>query len=131
MSLGRPQKQQLAEKLRMLEAALVESLAQRQQDAAAVELDQTRVGRLSRMDAMQQQALARAALERARSELMRTRSALQRVESTDYGNCVDCSDDIPFERLLADPCAMLCMACQGFRDEDAAEAERRARNRGR
>lgn len=131
MAITEAQRQQLAGKLQETEAELLEGQAQRKRDAGAVELDQTRVGRLSRMDAMQQQALAQAAAQRANEQLMRVRSAMQRVVTPDYGTCIDCGEDIPFERLQADPCAMLCLECQTFRDEDAAEEARRALNRGR
>ena len=81
-------------------------------DAAdPVELDQTRVGRLSRMDAMQQQALAQAARARAQQGLQRVRAALSRLDAGDYGYCLDCGDEIADARLQVDPAAERCLAC--------------------
>lgn len=78
-----------------------------------VTLDQQSVGRLSRMDAMQQQAMAEAN-ERARAnELTRIKAALIRVETGDYGYCLDCGDAIAEKRLDVDPSVALCVACAG------------------
>ena len=77
----------------------------------AVTLDQQSVGRLSRMDALQQQAMAQAN-ERARhAELSRINAALRRIECGDYGYCLDCGEDIAPKRLSIDPGAALCINC--------------------
>ena len=75
------------------------------------ELDQTTVGRLSRMDAIQNQQIA---LERERlrkQKLQRIDSALKRIEEDEYGYCVRCEDDISEERLSFDPTIMVCKEC--------------------
>jgi DnaK suppressor protein len=82
-------------------------------DRAAVELDQTRVGRLSRMDALQVQAMAKAQGERRTAEISRTESALKRIESGDYGYCVSCDEPIARKRLEADPSNPVCVDCAG------------------
>ncbi|MDX1570297.1 MAG: TraR/DksA family transcriptional regulator [Xanthomonadales bacterium] len=79
--------------------------------AGVVELDQTRVGRLSRMDAMQQQAMARATRERRKAELKRIDAALERIDEDDYGLCVECGDEIAAARLMHDPSVALCIDC--------------------
>ena len=82
-------------------------------DRAAVALDQQSVGRLSRMDAMQQQAMAQAQ-ERARSaELTRIDQAFRRIEDGEYGYCAECGDEIPDKRLEIDPSASHCVKCAG------------------
>jgi len=78
---------------------------------ATVELDQTRVGRLSRMDAMQQQAMAKATGERTKLHLTRIASALRRCEEGGYGECLHCGELINPKRLAIDPAATLCVAC--------------------
>ena len=76
-----------------------------------VTLDQQSVGRLSRMDALQQQAMAEAN-ERARAnELSRIKAALRRIETGDYGYCLGCGEDIAVKRLDVDPSAALCVDC--------------------
>ena len=78
-----------------------------------VELDQQSVGRLSRMDAMQVQAMAQAVEDRRRARLQRIDAALKRLESGDYGYCVSCDEDIPVKRLEIDPATDRCVDCAG------------------
>lgn len=79
--------------------------------ADTVELDQSRQGRLSRMDALQGQAMSQALNQRREIELLKISSALQRVESGDYGYCVKCGEEIAPKRLELDPATPLCIAC--------------------
>ena len=81
-----------------------------------VELDQTRQGRLSRMDALQSQAMAREAERRARAEVVRIDAALVRLEDDDFGYCHDCGDDIAPARLKVDPATILCVNCAERRE---------------
>lgn len=76
-----------------------------------VELDQARVGRRSRMDDMQHQAMAQAAGRLAALEAQRIRTALERIATGDYGDCIRCEEDIAQARLQADPSALTCIAC--------------------
>jgi len=79
--------------------------------AATVELDQTRVGRLSRMDALQGQQMAKAARRRRAAEARRLRAALDRLADGEHGFCDGCGEAIPEARLRIDPAATLCVAC--------------------
>ena len=82
------------------------------QDAAAtVALDQTRVGRLSRMDALQAQAMAQETNRRRNQELAQIDTALRRVDTGDYGFCTQCDEPIAAARLQHNPAAALCIAC--------------------
>jgi DnaK suppressor protein len=81
--------------------------------AAVVEVDPQRIGRLSRMDALQQQAMAQDAERRRRQELARIEAALERVEEGEYGWCLGCGEPIAEARLELDPAATLCVACAG------------------
>ncbi|MGM0415925.1 MAG: TraR/DksA family transcriptional regulator [Thermodesulfobacteriota bacterium] len=83
----------------------------REDQGKAVELDQSRVGRLSRMDAMQQQAMAHASARRSELEVQRIRTALQRIKSGDYGICSKCEEEIAEGRLSVDPATLLCIDC--------------------
>jgi len=76
-----------------------------------VELDQARVGRLSRMDAMQQQAMAQAASRLLDVERQRIKTALRRIESEEYGFCILCDEDIAIKRLEFDPSILTCIHC--------------------
>lgn len=75
------------------------------------ELDQQRIGRLSRMDAMQQQAMEEETGRRRDQELARIEAALQRIESDDYGFCTACDEPIATKRLDNDPATPLCIEC--------------------
>ena len=79
---------------------------------APVELDQQSVGRLSRMDAMQQQSMDLAREELRRQRLAILAAALRRMDEDEYGYCLSCGDDIAAARLAADPAATLCLDCQ-------------------
>ena len=82
-----------------------------QQGQKTVELDQQAVGRLSRMDALQNQAMAQATARRRGAERQRIMAALARVETGDYGFCITCGDEIAAARLAADPAIALCVPC--------------------
>ena len=81
------------------------------EDRAPVELDQTSVGRLSRMDALQQQAMANAQSRRRTARLAAIGQALKRIEEDEYGWCEACGEAIPHGRLDLDPCAARCVEC--------------------
>ena len=83
------------------------------EDRAPVELDQTQVGRLSRMDAMQQQAMAEAQSRRRAGRLKAIEAALKRMDRDEYGWCEECGEQIPIGRLKLDPCAARCVDCAG------------------
>ncbi len=79
--------------------------------AAVVELDQGRTGRLTRMDALQSQAMSREAGRRRQIEITRIEQALVRIESGQFGICAVCAEDIGTERLKLDPANPLCIHC--------------------
>ena len=76
-----------------------------------VELDQTRVGRLSRMDAMQAQAMSQETGRRRRQHIMAIDAALERINAGEFGECFECGELINPKRLEADPAASLCIHC--------------------
>jgi RNA polymerase-binding transcription factor len=87
-------------------------------DAAAepVELDQTRVGRLSRMDAMQAQAMSIATKHRREGEVLRINAALERINNGHFGNCLECDEPISTARLKFEPSTLLCISCAANRE---------------
>ncbi len=78
---------------------------------APVTLDQESVGRLSRMDAMQQQQMAEAEARRRTSDLARIDAALKRIDEGEYGLCASCGEAIAIKRLEIDPMASQCIGC--------------------
>lgn len=77
--------------------------AQSAVDRAPVALDQDSVGRLSRIDAMQIQAMALAQQRRRQSERAAIDAALRRIEADEYGHCLQCGDGIAVARLEYNP----------------------------
>ncbi len=82
-----------------------------QESRRPVQLDQTAVGRLSRMDALQSQAMAVETGRRREVELHRKEAALQRIEDGEYGDCVNCGKEIGQKRLELDPAIPTCIDC--------------------
>lgn len=91
--------------------ALNAVIATSQQASQPVELDQSRVGRLSRMDAMQAQAMSLETKRRREIQLTRIDSALQRLANDEFGDCVRCGEAIESKRLDFDPSVLLCIEC--------------------
>ncbi len=84
----------------------LEGIMETAADASApVVLDQTSVGRLSRMDAMQSQAMAQETERRRGSEIKRIDAALARMDEGEFGYCIVSGDRIPDARLELDPAA--------------------------
>jgi len=108
-------KDELAELREELEAQLARLLRSIEASEAAlkpVELDQSRVGRLSRMDELQNQSLTRNLHEREEIRLGLIQSALARMNEGTFGACAACGSAIPYERLLVFPEAVECGACR-------------------
>lgn len=92
-------------------AELLEESDMGGQDRQAVELDQSSVGRLSRMDAMQRQAMAQETERRRLQEIQKIEAALKRIENGEFGYCVRCDDEIAEKRLALDPAVSICITC--------------------
>ena len=81
-------------------------------DRAPVTLDQQAVGRLSRMDAMQQQSMELAKEDRRRLRIASLKAALRRLDEGSFGECLSCGEDIATKRLMIDVAATLCIGCK-------------------
>ena len=92
-------------------AEILEMSAASAGERRPVELDQQSVGRLSRMDALQIQAMAQAVEGRRRGRLQRIEAALKRLAAGDYGYCAGCDEEIPAKRLAIDAVTERCIDC--------------------
>ena len=101
----------MRERLLQLQAKLEADAEAAGGAAAIVELDQSKVGRLSRMDAMQAQAMAKASVQRRDASLQRIAAAIKRIDEGEYGRCQDCDEPINPKRLEFDPTVLLCIDC--------------------
>jgi DnaK suppressor protein len=69
------------------------------------------LGRLTRLEAMQDKSVNEAALDRLRDESTRLHNALVNIMRPDFGNCQNCGQQIAIERLQALPASTLCIEC--------------------
>ena len=76
-----------------------------------VELDQQSVGRLSRIDALQSQAMAQAQQRRRNNLKALLQATMSRLNNKEFGYCEDCGDEIEDARLLANLVVTKCMTC--------------------
>jgi DnaK suppressor protein len=116
----------LAAKLRAMRQEMSDSLSRESDAADIVELDQARVGRLTRMDAMAQREMALATQARMQTELRRVDAAIARIDNGTFGRCCRCREPIDINRLASDPAAPFCLDCT---DEIAEEREDSRRGR--
>lgn len=94
-----------------LQAETLQLIEVSKESALPVELDQALVGRLSRMDALQQQEMALAAKRRRLLLLQQIEHALRRIDAGDYGYCAICDQEIADKRLISNPVILTCVAC--------------------
>ena len=98
-------------RLQEMRSELEELTSISKDSTAPVTLDQSSVGRLSRMDAMQGQQMALEAERRRKQELMQIQAALARIEQDEFGYCVTCGEEISSGRLEINPMAIRCVSC--------------------
>ena len=97
-------------RLEALAKEVAEALNASRDSANVVEVD-TAFGRLSRMDAMQDQQMALELRRRQENQLLRIENALKRMGQGQYGLCGKCKDQIAEERLEASPDVVMCVRC--------------------
>jgi DnaK suppressor protein len=69
------------------------------------------LGRLTRMEAMNEQEVNQRILDKTRLRQTRLRNALSRIDSEMFGICIDCEEAIGFERMSIRPESVRCVAC--------------------
>lgn len=111
VELTRAQLEALRAKLNERERELERDAERVADDAKPVSLE-TPIGRLSRMDAIQQQQMAEARKKRVQASLSMVRAARARMAQDEYGHCLRCEENIGFSRLQARPEAPFCLSCQ-------------------
>ena len=110
------QTQTFKKQLEELKQQLLESEEASKEDTKPVELDQQSIGRLSRMDAMQQQQMYQEQARRRKIQLQKVDGALRRIEAGEFGECFVCGEDISLKRLQFDPTQTRCMDCMESAD---------------
>ncbi len=108
--------QKIREKLMAIRDEILSTEETGNDATKVVELDQSSVGRLSRMDAMQAQAMSLELKRRRELELKKISGVLLRLDSGGYGFCVACDEEISAGRLDFDPTTPLCLDCAEQKD---------------
>lgn len=105
-----PDEKAFFKQLEAKKLALESLIISAKSSANAVELDQTKIGRLSRMDAIQRQAMAIETERRRKLDLRHLEAAIEPL-SGDFGYCIACDEKIPLKRLEFDPACTTCIKC--------------------
>ena len=116
MDLTLAQRDELRSDLEGLVGELEAALEGSAEAARPVELDQPAVGRVSRIDAIQQQKMLEANRHSQRARLQLVRQALRRMDDDEYGECRDCGESVGHARLKARPESLFCLRCQKGRE---------------
>lgn len=114
-ALADDQLEELRADLQALRADLAQQLSAVTEAARPVDLDEP-IGRVSRMDAMQQQSMAKANRAAAELRARQVEAALRRLDEDEYGPCQGCGEEVGYRRLKARPEAPFCLACQAQRE---------------
>ena len=114
MALTKPQTAKFKKRLLTMRDELDEISTISAESRKPVELDQTSIGRLSRMDALQCQAMQLETERRRGIERQRIDAALDRIETGNFGYCTICDEDIEIKRLDNDPSVPNCIDCQRY-----------------
>lgn len=114
--LTEEQVEELEDRLRELLQELQGQIETARDGSRPVDLDEP-IGRLSRMDAMQQQQMTKAHRRRIELRLKQTQAALGRVDRGEYGDCVFCEEPIGYKRLSVRPESPMCLVCQSEREQ--------------
>jgi DnaK suppressor protein len=102
---------ELTAELERVVTKLERSMRTTEEAMRPIQLDQSAVGRLSRIDSLQNQGLTRNLQEREQAKLGQVLAAFQRLEEGTYGTCVECGQAIAYERLQVFPETPTCTAC--------------------
>ena len=111
MSFSKSELEELKAKLLELENTLPQDIETAKESAKPVELDQTAYGRVSRIDAIQQQQMQKAAVERLQLRLKQVKTAISKLDSDLFGCCIKCEEPISIKRLQARPESVHCINC--------------------
>ncbi len=115
MGLSETEQQRLGEKLLQVKKEIEQLLCDSVNSSRPVDLGLS-IGRLSRVDALQQQAMAKANREAHQRRLVLIEAALHILKSGRYGLCRSCEEPINLKRLEARPETPFCIECQTDRE---------------
>ncbi|MDP6892919.1 MAG: TraR/DksA C4-type zinc finger protein [Verrucomicrobiota bacterium] len=97
-------------RLETLRLEIEGNMSTNKDDTGVVELDSS-IGRLSRMDALQNQQIALELKRRQENQLLRIKNAIKRMDKGQYGFCGKCKKSIEEDRLEIFPDTFTCINC--------------------
>jgi DnaK suppressor protein len=115
-ALTKSQRATLKQKLIELRSELTGMLTDSLESSRPVGLDQP-IGRLSRMDALQQQSMTQASRRAAEMRISKIDNALHRMSKDEFGYCLECEEEIGYARLQANPETPFCLDCQSLKEK--------------
>ena len=69
------------------------------------------IGRVSRMDAINNKSVLEASLRQAESKLRNLKRVFSQIGSEEFGICLKCKQPIPLGRILIRPESLFCVNC--------------------
>ncbi len=99
-------KEKINEEIVRIESSIVQLL----KDTEPISPENS-IGRVSRMDAINNKSVAEAALRSAKIKLSKLRMALSKIDNNDFGNCSNCKRPIQSARLMFMPESTRCVRC--------------------
>ncbi|MFT5693262.1 MAG: DnaK suppressor protein [Oceanicoccus sp.] len=103
---------ELKDDLEALSKKLKKQLESTVAQTQPIKLDQQAIGRVSRIDAIQQQEMVKANRRQSQLQLNRVQEALDAFDLGEFGFCKNCDESIGFARLKIGPDSSLCIRCQ-------------------
>jgi len=99
-------KKKLLDEISKTEASIVEY-----QEMAKPMAPDVAIGRVSRMDAINNRSVVEAALRKSKEKLKNLNTVIGKIDSEDFGLCVKCNKEIPLGRILIRPESLMCVNC--------------------
>ena len=99
-------RKKIEEEIRKTESLILDYKEQ----SKPVTLDNS-IGRISRMDAINNKSITESALRQAETKLSKLHRAMDSIEKPDFGRCIKCHQPIPIGRILLMPESNKCVNC--------------------
>lgn len=86
-------------------------LIEEYQELTKPEAPDVAVGRVSRMDAINNRSITEAALRQSEQKLKALNQVYAKIDHEDFGTCLKCNNPIPLGRILIRPESLYCVRC--------------------
>ena len=107
--MDQQEKTQVKEYLTKEKSKLIDHIIELKELTKPIEPD-CAIGRVSRMDAINNKSINEAAMRKAQDKLKKINISFERMDDENFGRCIQCGEQIPIQRLLLMP-GSLCIKC--------------------